>query len=89
MILGLGRFKISGHSMEPEFHEGCQVFTLGFLPIKTHDVVVFKHSSKCFIKRVDKVYNNSILVSGDNKSDSLKLPKIQKHDIMGKVIWKI
>lgn len=84
----LGRFKVSGHSMEPNFHEGDQVLSVGFLGFKAGDVIVFKHKSKNFIKRIIRIERNEVFLEGDNKNDSLKIPKVQKRDIIGKVIFR-
>jgi signal peptidase I len=94
----IGRFKVSGHSMEPYLKEGDEVIVLGFLGIKKGDVVVFKYNSKNFIKRVKKISNKKYFVEGDNKeyfvvgdnkNDSLDISTINKKDILGKVICKL
>lgn len=83
------KYKISGHSMEPYLKEGDQVLALGFLKINVRDIVVFRYNSKNLVKRITRIKNNEVYFQGDNKSDSLKIPKIPKHDIIGKVILKI
>ncbi len=75
--------------MEPYLKEGDQVLAFSLLGVKRGDVVVFRHRSKIFIKRVEKVSDDSIFVSGDNKKDSLEIGKISKRDIIGKVVFKI
>lgn len=85
----LRKFKVSGHSMQPYLHEGQYVLVATFLGFKMGDVVVFKQSSKVFIKRITKVNKDTYLVEGDNKNDSLHIGKILKRDIIGKVIFKI
>ncbi len=85
----LGRFRVSGHSMEPYLKEGDQVLAFRFSGIKKGDVVVFRYKSKVFIKRVDRITDGSIFVCGDNKKDSLEIGKVSKNDIIGKVVWKM
>lgn len=87
-----GKFKVSGHSMEPYLREDDEVIALGFLRIKEKNVVVFKYNSKIFIKRVEKIFDKKYFVTGDNKDDSLdsrKFGGIKKSDIMGRVVWKL
>lgn len=84
----LARFKISGHSMMPTYNPGDQVIAWKLSKIKKGDVVVFKNQSKYLIKRVIKISGGKYFLEGDNKNDSLSIPPIQKHDIMGKVIFK-
>lgn len=90
MIIGF--FKVSGHSMEPYLQEGNRVIALGHLPFKQGDVVVFKKHSKLFVKRVGKITRDKVVVVGDNKKDSLDsrhFGEIKKHDIIGKVVFKL
>ena len=89
MIFGFGKFKISGHSMEPNFYEGDLVLAFRFLPIKTRDVIVFKYFGKTLIKRVKSIQDGEYFLEGDNKKDTLPVGKILKKDIIGKVIFKV
>lgn len=92
MILGFGRFKIAGHSMQPLYKSGDQVLVWKFSKINNGDVVAFKKSSKVFIKRVKENKKGKYYVEGDNKTDSLdsrSFGEIEKHDIIGKVIYKL
>lgn len=73
----------------PNFHPGDNVLVLTFLKIKVGDVIVFSHNKKNMIKRVIKLERDFVEVSGDNKDDSLDVGKISKHDIIGKVVFKI
>ncbi len=83
------RFKITGHSMQPTFSPGDQVISWKFSKIKKGDVVVVQYLSKHIIKRVIQISKDFIILTGDNKKDSLKIPPIPKRDIIGKVILKI
>lgn len=84
-----GRFKITGHSMEPYLKQGDQVVAWKFSKIKKGDVVVIKCKSKNVIKRVTKISRDTVFVAGDNKNDSMSLGPVQKRDIIGKVILKL
>ena len=85
---------VSGHSMQPNFHEGDRVvvfrWAYAFSQPRIGDVVVFNgNDSKGYVKRIIEVANNNeILVEGDNKSDSKKLPPIKKEAIIGKVVGR-
>lgn len=92
MILGFSRFKIAGHSMQPAYNGGDHVLVFRFAKIKNGDVVAFKHSSKVLIKRVISKKHEKYYLEGDNKNDSFdsrSFGGIEKHDIIGKVIYKL
>lgn len=92
----LGKFKITGHSMEP-FLLNNQTVLASSIPFifskpKTGDIVVFKYQNRCYIKRIRKVKNSKHFLIGDNIKDSLdskKMGWIERKDIIGKVIYKI
>lgn len=85
----LWRFKIQGHSMEPNIKNGSQVLTSSipfiFSKPKIGNVVAFNKGNKVFIKRIKKIENNKYFAAGDNQKDSVDL-WIKKDDIIGKVI---
>lgn len=56
---------------------------------KVGDVVVFKYQKKYMIKKISKVNGGFFEVSGENKNDSLKVGKISREEILGKMIFKI
>ena len=56
---------------------------------KVGDVIVFKYQNKFIIKKISKIKNEEYLINGENKKDSLKIPKIKRKEILGKVILKI
>lgn len=58
-------------------------------PPKVGDIVVIKFEKKFLIKKISKIKNGRYLVEGENKNDSLKIGKIERSDIVGKVIRKI
>lgn len=53
------------------------------------DIVIFKYSGKFMIKKITKIEKDGYLVEGENKNDSLEIPKMNKQAIVGKVIMKI
>lgn len=56
---------------------------------KTGDIVVFRFEEKIMIKKIENIENGKYLVRGENESDSLKIPKLERKEILGKVIFKI
>ncbi len=92
----LGKFKISGHSMEPFFLNN-QTVLISSIPFlfskpKNGEVVVFEHKNKKYIKRITKLSNNRYFLEGYNKKDSLdskKIGWIEGKNIIGKIVFKI
>lgn len=80
--------------MQPFLDEGDRavVFRWAYLfsKPKKGDVVVFEYNDgKEYVKRIAAVVNKTeFVVEGDNRSDSLKTPKIAKEQIIGKVVAK-
>ena len=96
-MLLLAKFKIIGHSMEPQIKTGETVLVSSiqywFKIPKIHDIVAFKDSTnKILIKRIIKIQNGKYFVQGDNKNDSLdsrKFGYISKDKIIGEIIYKL
>lgn len=88
----LGKFKISGHSMEPALKNGQEVLVSKlsylFLKPKVGDIIAFKNSSKWIIKRIKELKGDRYLVKGDNKFDSMEFGWIERKDILGKVVYE-
>jgi nickel-type superoxide dismutase maturation protease len=93
----LARFKIVGHSMEPQIRNGAQVLVSNlpywFKKPRLNDIVAFTDSSnKILVKRIIKITKNAYFVQGDNKGDSLdsrSFGNIIKNQIIGKVLFKL
>jgi len=92
----LTRFKIVGHSMEPQIKTGEKVLVSSIpywfnLP-EINDVVAFKdNTSKLLIKRIVKIKNGKYFVQGDNKNDSLdsrEFGYLSRKQIIGEIIYK-
>jgi nickel-type superoxide dismutase maturation protease len=96
-MLLLARFKIIGHSMEPQIKNGESVLVSNipywFKTPKINDIVAFKdNDGKVLIKRIIKIQNGKYFVEGDNKEDSLDSQKfgfISKDKIIGELIFKL
>jgi phage repressor protein C with HTH and peptisase S24 domain len=92
----LSRFKISGHSMSPNFPQGSNVIAsslpLLFSKPKKGDVVVFEKFNRYYIKRIESESNGKYMLVGDNKSDSFdsrRFGSVKREQIKAKIIAKI
>ena len=56
---------------------------------KKGDIIIFKYEKKFLIKKISKIENGKYKVTGENEKDSLKVPKLNRKEIVGKVIMKI
>ena len=96
-MLLLARFKIIGHSMEPQIRNGETVLVSNipylFKTPQISDIVAFKiKTNQILIKRIVRIQNKKYFVEGDNKKDSLdsrKLGAISKNQIIGEIIYKL
>lgn len=92
MIFPFSVFKISGHSMEPSIEDGSLVLfekiTFLFREPKVGDVVLITWQGKPVIKRVVSIVGNTYLVAGENLSDSLPIPKLNRKKLLARV-WKL
>jgi len=84
----LSRFIVHDRSMLPNFSPGDHVLTFNWIRAKAGEVVVFKIRDAFYVKRVEKIKDNLIYVTGDNKQESSQLGPIDARQIIGKVIWK-
>ncbi len=96
-MLLLARFKIYGHSMEPQIGDGEEVLVsevpFWFKKPQINDIVAFvSKDNKVLIKRVSGVVRGGYYVQGDNREDSLdsrRFGKVLPKQIMGKFIFKL
>ena len=56
---------------------------------KIGDTIVFKFEKKFLIKKITRVDGEWYMVNGENKTDSLKVPKLIRKEILGKVVRRI
>ncbi len=87
----LSLFKASGHSMEPDIHNGsfCLVSSLPYFikQPRIKDKIVFKNDNKIIVKKINKIENRMYHIEGVNLSDSKKFKPLKRGNIIGKVIW--
>lgn len=85
-----GKFKVSGHSMEPAIKSGQEILVSSipyfFKNLKIQDVVAFKERGKFIVKRIKEIKNGKFLMQGDNKKDSKDFGLIEEEAVLGKVI---
>lgn len=74
--------------MVPMYQDGDHVVTFNWFGIKKKDVIVFRLGRRYLIKRVDTINDEQIVVSGDNKSKSIKLKPIVLDQVVGRVVLK-
>lgn len=91
----LGKFKISGHSMEPALKNNQEVLISGlpylFSKPKVGDIIAFTFArsdlAKLAVKRIKKINGSKYLTEGDNKNDSREFGWIERKNIIGKVVY--
>lgn len=90
------KFKILGHSMEPEIRSGQKVIVSNlpyfFKKPKVNDIVAVEYKKEVLIKRITRLNSNEVFIQGDNQKDSLDSKRfgfINRNKILGKVIYKM
>lgn len=86
--LPFSRFIVEENSMLPKYKSGDHVLTFNWGRVKSGDVFVFIKDKVNYIKRVDKIEDDFVYLSGDNKEKASKIWKIEKSKIIGKVVLK-
>jgi nickel-type superoxide dismutase maturation protease len=95
-MLLLSKFKVLGHSMEPQLKNQNTILVSSFPYLfkspKINDIVAFEDKKRnIMIKRITRIRNNKFFLAGDNKKDSFdsrNFGEISKNQILGKVIYK-
>jgi|TARA_B100001741_G_scaffold99901_1_gene82065 Predicted transcriptional regulator len=85
-------FRVKGSSMLPSFKPGQIVFARKTRNLSVNDVVVLKtHDNSQIIKRISKIRNREIRVSGDNSEYDSRYnsQKFNPDSVLGKVFFKI
>ncbi|MBI2580536.1 signal peptidase I [Candidatus Woesearchaeota archaeon] len=83
---------VKGHSMQPSIKEGDGVVVFNWAYLfsrpKAGDIIVFDSNSEKYVKRVAAVAKNKeLVVEGDNRNDSRKLPLVKKSAVIGRVVF--
>tara|TARA_B100000965_G_scaffold330259_1_gene293960 strand:+ start:1189 stop:1458 length:270 start_codon:yes stop_codon:yes gene_type:complete len=85
-------FRVKGGSMLPNFKSGQIVFARKTRNLFVNDVVVLKtHDNSQIIKRISKIKDKEIRVSGDNSEYDSEYysQKFNFDSVLGKVFFKI
>jgi phage repressor protein C with HTH and peptisase S24 domain len=85
-------FRVKGSSMLPSFKPGQIVFARKTRNLFVNDVVVLKTDDNSrIIKRISKIQNREIRVSGDNSEYDSRYysQKFNSDSVLGKVFFKI
>tara|TARA_B100000886_G_scaffold185005_1_gene126942 strand:+ start:409 stop:678 length:270 start_codon:yes stop_codon:yes gene_type:complete len=85
-------FRVKGSSMLPSFKPGQIVFARKTRNLFVNDVVVLKTDDNSrIIKRITKIQNREIRVSGDNSEYDSRYysQKFNSDSVLGKVFFKI
>jgi len=81
-------YRVSGNSMEPNFHNGQWLVINRIGKPKIGDVVVFKYGNADLLKRIIRPEEEGWWVEGDNKefsTDSRSFGPVPKSAIIGKL----
>jgi len=81
-------YRVSGNSMEPNFHDGQVVIINKLAKPGVGDVVVFKYGNADLLKRIIRPEEEGWWVEGDNKefsTDSRSFGSVPYGAIVGKV----
>lgn len=82
--------RVVGASMEPTLTEGQVVLASGLIPLRLSTVVVLRHAGIEKIKRIDKLENGTVFVTGDNpaaSTDSRHFGALPAEVVIGTVFW--
>ena len=84
---------VRGHSMKPFLDEGNRVVVFRWAYLfsrpKVGDIIVFDSNGEKYVKRVAAVdKSGELVVEGDNRDDSRKLPPVRRSAIISRVVGK-
>ena len=78
--------------MMPAFKSGDHVLTFNWGKYRKNDLIVFKRNEAAkgqyYLKRVDNVKGDQVMASAENKKISTRVYKVNRGQIVGKVILK-
>ena len=90
LLLVASPYRVSGNSMEPNYHDGQWLVVNKKSQLKVGDVVVLKYGNMELLKRIIRLEGDGFWVEGDNKdfsTDSREFGAVPKEAIVGKVGW--
>lgn len=82
----IGIYKVMTHSMENKIHAGDYLLVIKNKEYKKGDIVTYKKENYYITHRIIKINKNSVITKGD--ANNINDAKINKSDIVGKVIFK-
>ena len=86
--LGILGVRISGDSMEPEFHNGQIAWVRQQETVAHGEIDIFFHNSEAYIKKLQNDKNGIFLISLNEKYAPIKVGENDRLDIFGKVVGK-
>lgn len=90
LLLVASPYRVSGNSMEPNYHDGQWLVVNKMSRSKAGDVVVLKYGNMVLLKRIIRLEENGFWVEGDNKdfsTDSREFGAVPKGAVVGKLGW--
>ena len=80
--------RISGDSMEPEFHDGQIAWVLQQESVANGEIGIFALNGEAYIKKLQNDTDGIFLISLNEKYAPIKVSKNDRLDIFGKVLGK-
>ena len=80
--------RISGDSMEPEFHDGQIAWVLQQESVANGEIGIFALNGEAYIKKLQNDKDGIFLISLDEKCAPIKVGENDRLDIFGKVLGK-
>ena len=80
--------RISGDSMEPEFHDGQIAWVLQQESVANGEIGIFALNGEAYIKKLQNDKNGIFLISLNEKYAPIKVSENDRLDIFGKVLGK-
>ena len=80
--------RISGDSMEPEFHDGQTAWVLQQESVANGEIGIFSLNGEAYIKKLQNDKGGIFLISLNEKHAPIKVGENDRLDIFGKVLGK-
>ena len=81
--------RISGDSMEPEFHDGQIAWVLQQESVANGEIGIFALNGEAYIKKLQNDKDGIFLISLNEKYAPIKVSENDRLDIFGKVLGKL